>query len=175
MEFITLAKKRCSTRAFLKQPVKQSDIDQISEAAVVAPTNGNVQNFHVYIVQEPRLLKEVSHHAQVYNAPLVMIVTYNKTKVYKPSVNANDSGLIDTSVVLTHMMLEATDLGLGSVWINYFKEQPIKELLKLSSEETIAHILALGYSSVPFKDENRHKKERKALRDLVSEVKESYD
>lgn len=171
MDFLTLAKKRCSTRSFSKQPVSQESIDRIIEAAQVAPTNGNIQNFHVYVIDDENILSHVSQYAQTYNAPLVFVVTYDRSKVFKPSVNTNDSGLIDTSVVLTHMMLEATDLELGSVWINYFKQEPIGQLLNCEKDEAIAHLLAVGHANVPFKNIDRHNKERKSLKELVTNIR----
>ncbi len=168
MEFLTLAKKRCSTRSFKKQAVLDTEITAILEAARVAPTNGNIQNFHIYVVEDRDLLAQFSEHAQIYNAPLVFVVSYDKEKIFKSAINANDTGLIDTSVILTHMMLAATDLKLGSVWINYFKQAEIKAILKTGPNEEIAHLLAVGYPNVPFKDQKRHAKERKPLTELVS-------
>lgn len=171
MDFLTLAKTRCSTRSFAKKAIEQEYIDKIIESAQVAPTNGNVQNFHVYVIDDENTLSHLSQYAQIYNAPLVFVVTYDTSKVFKPFVNTNDSGLIDTSVVLTHMMLEATDLNLGSVWINYFKKEPIAMLLNCPSNESVAHLLAVGHANVPFKDLNRHKKERKSLSELVTNIR----
>ena len=138
------------------------------EAARVAPTNGNIQNFHIYVVEDRDLLAQFAEHAQIYNAPLVFVVSYDKEKIFKSAINANDTGLIDTSFILTHMMLAATDLKLGSVWIYYFKQADIKAVLKTGPSEEIAHLLAVGYPNVPFKDKKRHAKERKPLTELVS-------
>lgn len=171
MDFLTLAKQRCSTRSFKKRSVSNELIDKIIESAHVAPTNGNIQNFHVYVIDDEITLSHLSQYAQIYNAPLVFVVTYNKAKVFKPSVNTNDSGLIDTCVILSHMMLEATDLELGSVWINYFKQEPISVLLNCDKNESIAHLLAVGHPNVPFKDVNRHERERKPLSELVTFVR----
>lgn len=168
MEFLELAKKRCSTRSFLRRNLTQAEIDYLLEAAQVAPTNGNIQNFHIYVVSDEALLGAFSEYAQVYNAPCVFAVSYDESQMFRPSINANDSGLIDTSVIITHMMLAATDLELGSVWINYFKQEEIEKLLKTKPHETVAHLLAVGYPNVPFKDSDRHEKERKPLSELVT-------
>jgi nitroreductase len=173
MDFLALAKKRCSTRAFLQQQITDNELNSILEAARVAPTNGNIQNFKIYVVQEKALLHTIYQHAQCYNAPTVLVVTYDTTLKFISSINKNDSGLIDTSVILTHMMLEATDLNIGSVWINYFKQKSIHELLGLSKDVVVAHLLAIGYPSVPFSPSDRHKNQRKSVDELVSFIKES--
>lgn len=172
LEFLNLAKKRCSTRAFFEKQIEEDELYNILEAARVAPTNGNIQNFEIYVVQEKALLQQIYQNAQCYNAPTVLVVTYDLTKKFKSTVNENHSGLIDTSVVLTHMMLEATDLSIGSVWINYFKPEPIHKLLGLSENIVVAHLLAIGYPGVPFSPSDRHKKQRKPMEDIVRYIKE---
>ncbi len=171
MDFLTLAKKRCSTRSFLKDEIKEKQLSIILEAARVAPTNGNTQNFKILVFDQEALIQQLSNFAQVYNAPLVMVVVYDKDKTFKTSVNTNDSGLIDTSVVITHMMLAAAEMAIGTVWINYFKAEPIRELLGLSNNMEVAQILALGYPKVKFKDPNRHQKDRKQLHELVEYIR----
>lgn len=171
MNFLSLAKKRCSSRAYLQDQIKQEQLDEILLSANVAPTNGNVQNFHVFVVQDKVLLNQIYQHAQCYNAPTVLVVTYDATKMFTSSINTNNSGLIDTSVILTHMMLAAADNDIGSVWINYFKEKPIAKLLNLPDNIVVAHLLALGYPSVPFTPADRHAQQRKPISEQVTYLK----
>lgn len=173
MNFLNLAKKRCSTRAFTLNQIQPSELEVILEAAKVAPTNGNTQNFHIYVIQDSTMLHKLYQDAQCYNAPTVLVVTYDQSKMFTSSVNFNNSGLIDTSVILTHMMLAAADLDIGSVWINYFKEEPIHELLNLSKTTKVAHLLAIGYPKVPFSSSERHHKQRKPIEELTTYIKES--
>ena len=51
MDFLTLAKKRYSVRAYTKQKVEKEKLDAILEAAHVAPTGGNCQPQHLIVVQ----------------------------------------------------------------------------------------------------------------------------
>ncbi len=171
MDFLSLAKKRCSTRSFLKVPIKEEQLAIIFEAARVAPTNGNTQNFMIYVCDQEEVIHQLSNDAQIYNAPLVLVVVYDRDKIFKTSVNTNNSGLIDTSVVITHMMLAATEMDIGSVWVNFFKPEPIRDLLGLSKNMEIAQILALGYPKVEFKDPNRHQKDRKQLQKIVEYIR----
>lgn len=167
MDFLSLAKKRCSTRSFLKEPIKKEHLDVILEAARVAPTNGNMQNFMIHVLTDEQDILALSNHAQIYNATTALIVVYDKDKTFKTSVNPNDSSLIDTGVILTHMMLAAADLDIGSVWISFFKAEPIRGLLKLPNNMVVAQILALGYPKVDFKDPQRHKRDRKTIEEIV--------
>ena len=72
---------------------------------------------------------------------------------------------IDASILTDHMMLMATELGLGSVWICYFKPDVLKQELDLPDNLEPINILALGYSAEPDKD--RHSQMRIPLDELV--------
>lgn len=66
------------------------------------------------------------------------------------------------------MMLEATELGLGSVWICYFNPDILKEELNLPENLEPVNILALGYSEEPDASAKRHKDMRIAWMSWVS-------
>lgn len=75
---------------------------------------------------------------------------------------------IDASILTDHMMLEATELGLGSVWICYFNPDILKEELNLPKNLEPVNILALGYSDEPDASTERHKDMRIDMDELVS-------
>lgn len=167
MSFLELAKKRCSTRSFTKEKVHLDQIDVILEASRVAPTTANSQSQQIIVVTNEELIRELSNHAQLYNAKCVFVVGYDKNKAFRSPIHTDDSGVIDTTVILTHMMLAAADIGLGSVWVNYFQSDSIKKVLNLDLNIEVVHILAVGFPNVPLKDSNRHNKERKPLSETV--------
>ena len=59
MDFLTLAKKRYSVRAYTKQKVEKEKLDAILEAAHVAPTGGNCQPQHLIVVQSDEGLRKI--------------------------------------------------------------------------------------------------------------------
>lgn len=65
------------------------------------------------------------------------------------------------------MMLTATELGLGSVWICYFKPDVIKEEFKLPLGLEPINILAIGYTNEK-EDANRHESQRIPMKEFVS-------
>ena len=67
-----------------------------------------------------------------------------------------------------HMMLEATELGLGSVWICFFKPDIIKEEFQLPDSLEPINILAIGYADEAPADPERHLATRIPLGQLVS-------
>lgn len=65
------------------------------------------------------------------------------------------------------MMLEATSLGLGSVWICWFDPMSLAEELSLPSSLEPVNVLAIGYASEPAKPIDRYVTERIALKDIL--------
>lgn len=75
--------------------------------------------------------------------------------------------LFYASILTDHMMLEATEFGLGSVWICYFKPDVIKEELNLPDNLEPVNILAIGYSDEKPASLTRHEETRMPLSDLI--------
>ena len=92
----------------------------------------------------------------------------NKTKAWKRPFDGKITTDIDASILTDHMMLEATELGLGSVWICYFNPDILKEELNLPENLEPVNILALGYSDEPDASTERHKDMRIGMDELVS-------
>lgn len=74
---------------------------------------------------------------------------------------------IDASIITDHMMLTATEQGLGSVWICYFKPDILKNEFNLPEELEPINILALGYTNEEA-DAGRHDSQRIPMSDLIS-------
>ena len=78
------------------------------------------------------------------------------------------TGDIDTSILTDHMMLQATELGLGSVWVCYFKPDVLCREFDLPANLEPVNILAIGYAGENFADPERHIQTRIPVSDLVS-------
>lgn len=75
---------------------------------------------------------------------------------------------IDTAIVTTHMMLEATNQGINSVWVCNFKPDVIKAEFSLPDNLVPEHILVLGYADGEPPSQERFKGRRKKLEEIVS-------
>ena len=130
--FLQLAKARFSVRYYAKTPVEQEKIDAILEAARVAPTAKNLQPFHIYVLKSQDALAKINRLSRcAYEAPVVFIVCYDRSKAWQSPFDAGDnSGVMDTSIVGTHMMLEATAQGLGSCWVKFFDPKEVAARVK---------------------------------------------
>ena len=131
MDFINIAKKRHSVRSYTSQKVEPEKLEQILEAAHVAPTAANLQPVHLIVVQSEEGLAKISKAAGIYNAPLAIIVCADHEKAWVRPFDQKQTGDIDASILTDHMMLQATELGLGTVWVCYFKPDVLREEFQL--------------------------------------------
>ena len=171
MDFLTLAKKRYSVRAYTKQKVEKEKLNAILEAAHVAPTGGNCQPQHLIVVQSENGLSKIGKAANIYGAPLAIIVCSDIEKTWTRPFDVKKLTDIDASIITDHMMMEATDLGLGSVWVCYFKPSVLKTEFNLPSNLEPVNILAIGYADTSHETvlpSNRHNKMRLPLSATVS-------
>ncbi len=168
MSFIDIAKKRSSVRKYTDQKVEPEKLKQIIEAAHVAPTAANQQPVHLLVVESQEGMEKIGKAANVYGAPLAIIVCADHTKAWTRAFDNKKTTDIDASILTDHMMLEATELGLGSVWVCYFKPDVIREEFKLPDNLEPINILAIGYGAGEEADPERHVKNRIPVEELVS-------
>lgn len=93
---------------------------------MVAPTAANLQPVHLIVVQDEDGLAKIGKGANIYGAPLAIIVCADHNKAWVRPFDKKQTCDIDASILTDHMMMEATELGLGSVWVCYFQPEVIK-------------------------------------------------
>lgn len=150
MSFIDLAKNRYSCRAFSAQPVEPEKLNAVLEAGRVSPTAKNQQPVKVYAIQTPAGLAKIREATRMtYGAPVVLMVCYdeslcfNTQDVYKENFT---SGVMDASIVATSMMMEATDLGLNTLWARGFNANDIARAMGIPANMKVACLLDVGYA-----------------------------
>lgn len=104
----------------------------------------------------------------MYGAPVAIVVCADRSKAWKRPFDGMITTDIDASILTDHMMLEATEQGLGSVWICYFQADVLKKEINLPEHLEPINILAIGYSDEPEADKNRHSTQRMPIEDLVT-------
>ena len=168
MDFITIAKTRCSIRSYTDKKVERSKLEKILEAAHVAPTAANLQPVHLIAVQSEDGLAKIGKAANIYGAPLAIIVCADHNKAWVRPFDQKQTGDIDASILTDHMMLQATELGLGSVWVCYFKPDVLRREFGLPANLEPVNILVIGYAGENFADSKRHSQTRIPISELVS-------
>ena len=146
MEYEKLIKERKSTRLFSNKEVEQEKIDKILEAGRLAPTAKNVQPFKIIVVKSEEGLKKIDNCTPCrYKAPVVLIVCGDVEKAYVK--DDTPMYVMDASIVNTHMMLEATNIGVDNIWIEYFDTDKLINEFELPSNLKPVCLLPIGYKA----------------------------
>lgn len=164
MGFLELAKDRYSVRSFSSQAIEQEKLDLIIEAALIAPTAKNNQAWRCYVLRSEEALAKVNELSRcIYGAPVVLLFTYSKEEEWKsPFEEGVHSGVEDASIVATHAMLEAWELGVQSLWVNLFPNSETEKAFGLPESERSVLLMPLGYAAEGSEPSPRHALSRPA-------------
>ena len=148
MEFKEIVKNRYSCKKYSDRQVEAEKLTAILEAGRLAPTAKNLQEQHIYVVQSAEKLAVIDQITPCrYGAPTVLVVAFDKNKVFTYPGDKRDSGVEDATIVATHLILAAADEGVDSCWINYFDPDKAEKLLGLPENEEVLMIMDLGYAA----------------------------
>ena len=158
MDFDDVINKRYSVRGYLDKDVEQEKLDYVLNAATLAPTGVNYQPFKVYVIDTKKnkeALSEIYSAKWFTQAPYVLCVVALKDKAWtRPWDNKNISD-IDATIVMDHIILAATNVGLGTCYIAAFKPDKARELLQLEDSEEPVLFTPLGYGDAEPRDTPR--------------------
>lgn len=165
MEFGELIRKRYSVRAYSSRPIEEEKLNKVLEAARLAPTAANRQPFQVVVVNtEGRKdeLKRIYRREWFVQAPLIICgVGVPRYSWVRKEDNRRYLD-VDVAIVMDHLILEATNQGLGTCWIAAFNEAAARELLELPDE-----VVPLIFTPLGYPEDEPELKERKLLSELV--------
>lgn len=164
--FMDLARARYAVRNYAQTPVEQAKIDSILAAGQLAPTAKNVQPQHIYVLQSAEAIAKINELTRcAYHAPVVFLVCYNTDLVWNK--DGANSGDMDCSIVGTHMMMEATELGLGTCWVKWFDPEQVAAAFELPANHKPSFLMPCGYPSDDAQP-NAHHYNRKPLTETVT-------
>lgn len=167
MHFLDLAAERFSVLQFDPRPIEQEKLTDILRAGQLAPTACNNQPQRILVLTgAARIaqLQEVTHCKLPFAAAL--LVCYDKTECWVRPCDGKPSGDIDASIVTTHMMMEATELGLGSIWVMSWNPDEMRDAFAIPARFEPVSLLILGYRASNAKPRPGHLS-RKALQQTV--------
>lgn len=161
-----LARQRYAVREYAQTPVEQAKLDSILEAGRLAPTAKNVQPQHIYVLQSTEAIAKINELTRcAYGAPVVFLVCYDTNAVW--TRDGANSGDMDCSIVGTHMMLEATELGLGTCWVKWFNPEEVAAAFELPANHKPSFLMPCGYAADNARPHANHFN-RKPLSETVS-------
>ena len=149
MDFMELMKERYSVRKYKDQQIEPEKLDQILEAARVAPTACNNQPQRIYVLQSEEAITKIRGITKfAFNAPTVFLIGYDAEEDWRnPFESGIHSGEQDVSIVATQMMLEAWSLGIGSCWVNGFSYSKAVEAFGIPANIRLVLAMPMGYAA----------------------------
>lgn len=167
MEFSDLIRQRYSVRAYKPDPVEEEKLEAVLEAARLAPTAANRQPFRILVIPTAGRedeLRRIYRRDWFVKAPLVLCACAAVEEGWvrmdgKPYVD------VDVTIAMDHLILAATDLGLGTCWIAAFDPAAAREILELPRGIEPVIFTPLGYPA-----DRPGPKQRKPISDLVQRL-----
>lgn len=141
-----------TTRNFLNRPISEENLQEILQAALWAPSAGNLEDWFLYVVTnrslKQRLAKSCYDQPQVMDAAAVIVVMANTAKAndHYQERGAQLFCIQDAACATQNMVLAAEALGLGSCWVGAFDEQSVQVLVEAPPHFRAVSLLCLGYA-----------------------------
>lgn len=164
MDYFDLIGQRYSVRSYKPDAVEDDKLRKVLEAGVIAPTACNLQPFKLVVMPVEKhfdTLKKICRASFFTQAPLVVGIyaDMNAAWVRKDGKTYAD---VDAAIVMDHMILAATALGLGTCWIGAFDAQAARDAVSFGEGFEPIAFTPLGYpaSTIP-------ERQRKTLDDIV--------
>lgn len=156
---------RYSVRSYLNKPVEGEKLTLILDAARLAPSANNRQNWKFIVVRDKktreRLAEAAANQEFIAEAPVVIVaVSTEPSHIMRCEVPAY---AVDVAIAVDHMTLQAVELGLGTCWIGAFYQSKVKEILQIPDRCKVVALLPLGYPACPCVE-----KYRNSLKEIVS-------
>lgn len=167
MDFLELAKQRCTTRGFTDKKIAKEDLDRILSAGRMAPTACNKQPQRIIVVERPENILKVQKAYQTFGSQCILIVSQDKRNPLIRPFDGKCSGDLDIGIICDHMMLAARELNIGSVMVGLFDPHIISKEFNIPEYIEPTALLILGYPARGFLSPDRYKTERKPLEDTV--------
>ncbi|HEY67152.1 MAG: nitroreductase [Chloroflexi bacterium] len=164
MEFSELIEARYSARAYKPDPVEDEKLQQVLEAARLAPTAANRQPFQIIVIHtvgREAELKRIYNKDWFVQAPLVICACGIPARGWRRRDGKSYCD-VDVAIAMDHLILAAANLGLGTCWIAAFDPVAAREVLGLPDDVEPIAFTPLGYPA-----DRPGPKKRKALSELV--------
>jgi nitroreductase len=168
MEFQDLIRRRYSVRAYAATAVSEAALGRILEAGRLAPTAANRQPIRIVVLDTQgrrEALASVYHRAWFLDAPIVVCVCGVPSEAWVRRDGRSHLD-VDVAIVMDHMILAATDEGLGTCWIANFDTRAATEVFGLREGEVPLLLTPLGHAA-----DQPPRKERRSLDSLVRRIR----
>ena len=175
MEVITAIKERRSIRKYRPDPVSDSDLAELLEAARWAPSWANTQCWEFIVVKNPETRRKLAETLPKGNpafntfteAPIVIVACaqLGKAGFFKGNAGTDkgDWYMFDVALAMQNLTLAAHSKGLGTVHVGFFDAKEVAKLLEVPEEAVVVEMTPLGYPAGEAKATTR-----KELQEFIS-------
>lgn len=161
MELDQVLKERRSIRHYQTKPVDRALIEQMIEAATLAPSWKNSQTARYHVVTSEEMLQKIKNdclpefnRTNCQDAPVLIICTFVKSRSGyerdgQPSTELGQGwGFYDCGLHNETLILKAKDLGLDTLVMGIRDSAKIRETLNIDDSEEITSVISVGYRAV---------------------------
>lgn len=142
---------RHSVREFLPDPIPEEILNDMLEAARLAPSAQNRQPWRFIVLTNQDKIKDLAANTGligisnffIRKAPCLVIACADKSKNLR--INEQDYYLVDTAIAFQQMMLMAWSHGIGGCWLAAFSEKKLRTYLDLPPSWKIVALSPFGY------------------------------
>jgi len=135
---------RRSVRIFSEEPIEDAALNKCLEAARLAPSWANKQCWHFVVVSGRQAVDDLGIvPANIKNSPAIVVACGDPEK--SGDWEGKAYYLVDVAIATEHLVLQAWELGLGTVWVGAFKEDKVKKALGIPEKIRVVAIIPLGY------------------------------
>ena len=168
MDIFQVFSERRSIRKYKDTPVEQAKLEQVLEAARLAPSWKNMQCWRFLVLTEADRRAKVLEafpddnpgKKAIAAAPVVIVACGNPAE--SDVENGINYFVADVAIAFEHLCLAAHALGLGTCWMGWYDELKAKQVLGLPDDIRIVGITPLGYP-----DQEPKQRPRKQLSEIV--------
>lgn len=146
MTLLETIRRRYSCRAYQERPIEQEKLDILFEAARLAPSARNEQDWRFVVVtdkEKKHQVAETTNRPQVFEKAGVIIVACSNSDYVMRCGQA--IGPIDIAIALEHIALQAAELGLATCWIGSFYTEKVRTILGIPDDIAIIELMTVGY------------------------------
>lgn len=156
-------RKRRSVRKYKSDPVPDEEIQYVLEAARLAPSWANNQCWKFVVVKDEEVKEELARAGNEWIAQAPVIITACADPDKPGTKGDQPYYLVDIGIAMEHLILAATERGLGTCWVGWFDEQQAKKALSVPENIRVVASTPLGYP-----DEEPAPRARKTLEEITS-------
>jgi len=167
MALLPQIQQRYSVRAYQQRPVEKEKLETVLQAARLAPSARNMQEWRFIVVQDAatrqKLCVAANNQAFVGKAPVV-IACCSALADYVMRCG-HLAYPIDVAIAMENMALQAVEEGLGTCWVGSFYEDQVKAILGIPAPVRVVELLTMGYPADTLRARNRLPLEQIACRE----------